>query len=901
MRRLRRGIAVTVALAALLVLAPQAGAHPSGKLRPDLAAIVYGPLRPDARVSRRIADRRPGEIAYFVQVRGPATALRGRALEAGGARILNRYAAIDAFAVASRRAAIPRIAALPWVTRLQPVEAVRAQVDTLADQARGSPADIHASDLWSNGVTGTGVRIAVLDTGLGSTPSPTIPFGLPVVNGLVYHPDLDDLDFGHWSELSSPPKIVGQMQFTNGHCVPGGADGHGHGTHVAGIAAGTGEGAPGSSGPFGRYAGIAPGALIASGKVLDDSGAGINSDLLAAMEWAAMPSSSMLTCGDGLTRYRGLGADVVNMSLASDARPLRLNSSDDADLVSQMLNRLAVRYGTLFVAAVGNNGPYLGSALESPGSAAQALSVGASAKDYDLNHDDTHSGDSCAGYLHPPTPPKDNTCPHGDGTQPPSLSSLSSRGPTGDLWLRPDVVAPGYNIVAPQALTGTAMAQNDLNRGTRTDPYYATASGTSMAAPTAAGASALLLQAYRARYGSAPTGSSGIASVRAQPYALVRAALMNTAGADLYEARWILTNDLANPINCTVFTDPLLPLFCGLGSVFVDSQTGSTTLYEVRNRAADPYVGPLGEGAGKIDLVRALGALRDGVVMYSAASGAGADAGMGPRDLQGTWQVGAVDAGDKVSQKFVVHAAPGAGKVKVRFAFTGGNPSDGSGAITSPWKLAGPGSVDVPAGGDKTVTFSVDVPKTAAPGDYTGELLATVSNGQALHLPIFAAVALHDGNAAAASAPGLQARVDSAADVFAKGTTVWPAVGGQAISGALSDWLVYPVDLGSHLTRATFTVWDTATVPGTETYDLYLYDSRLDLETSTHPFLTPGYTDVTTYLTRPASTAAAPQTLVLTSPAAGRHYLVVSRAVTGDLTPGAGDFGSFSLRLDEAR
>ena len=133
------------------------------------------------------------------------------------------------------------------------------------------------------------------------------------------------------------------------------------------------------------------------------------------------------------------------------------------------------------------------------------------------------------------------------------------------------------------------------------------------------------------------------------------------------------------------------------------------------------------------------------------------------------------------------------------------------------------------------------------------------------------------------------------------GTTVWPAVGGQAISGALSDWLVYPVDLGSRLTRATFTVWDTATVPATETYDLYVFDAGLDLEASTHPFETPGYTDLTTYLSRPASTADAPQTLQLTAPVAGRHYIVVSRAATGDVTPGTGDFGSFSLRLDEAR
>ena len=88
--------------------------------------------------------------------------------------------------------------------------------------------------------------------------------------------------------------------------------------------------------------------------------------------------------------------------------------------------------------------------------------------------------------------------------------------------------------------------------------------------------------------------------------------------------------------------------FCELGTTFTDllaDGLGSLTLYEVRNGAADPYVGPLAEGAGKLHVGRAIAALRDGVVVYSAASGSGADAGTGPRDLQGSWQVGAVAAG----------------------------------------------------------------------------------------------------------------------------------------------------------------------------------------------------------------------------------------------------------------
>ena len=820
-------------------------------------------LRPDPRVARHIEGHRAGEVAYFVQVRGTATVARGQELHTLGARILDRYSIAPAFAVASQRAAVGRIAALAWVTRLEPVELVHAQagVPGLADQTRGSPADIGAPSLWNQGITGAGVTIAVIDTGIDAT-----------------HPDLDNLDFGNWATIGSPPKVVAQETFNHGVCSLGAVDGHGHGTHVAGIAAGTGEGNPALTSDDGKYAGIAPGAKLGIAKALDDSGNGVNSDLLKAMEWAASPPD-VVVC-PGTIPVHGLGADIVNMSEASDSRPARLNSGSDADLVSITLDRLAVQYGTLFVVAAGNDGPFVGTALESPASASQALSVGATAKNYDVNHDDTYSGDTCAGWLHPFSGGLDNTCAAGVGTQPPSLASLSSRGPTGDLWLKPDVVAPGYDIVAPQATAGTAIASNDLNVGTRADPLYATASGTSMAAPTVTGASALLLQGYRNAYG--PTAKPG--------YVLLRAALMNTADPDLYEARWILKNSLDNPHLCNGLTDPLL-LLCGFGDIVLSTQTGSSTLYDVRNGKGDPYVGPLGEGAGKIDVPAALTALTSGAVMYSAQSGDGT----GPRELQGSWQLGAVRAGTKVSQAFVIHAAPAAGKLTVRFSFQGGHPSDTSRAIGWPFKA--PGAVTVPAGSNATATFTLEVAGGASPGSYTGAVIAKVSNGQVLRIPVYASVALHDPNTAAGNAPGAQAKLD-VDHVFAKGNTVWPAVAGQTLTGALSDWLVYPVDLGSGLTRARFTVWDTATTAGTENYDLYVYDAKMNLEATTHPFIgSTGVTDETA--ARPASTQAAPQVLTLTAPAPGRHYVVVDRAGVGASTPSTGNFGSFSLRLDE--
>ena len=804
----------------------------------------------------------------------PKTPAHRAALERAGARVLRDYRELDAFAVAARPGAVARISRLQGVADLVPVDVIEtdAALETEVDQARGTPADVGATALWSQGITGSGIRIAVLDTGLDAT-----------------HPDLDDLDFRSWSSPLNAPKVVDARSFLGGACVPlaGATDGHGHGTHVAGIATGTGEGTPAAS-DDGRYVGVAPGAELAVGKVLTDAGAGLNSDLLAAMEWAATPVGSS-PCS--------VGAHVVNLSLGSESRPQRLNSGADVDLVSLMLNRLAVRYGTVFVAAAGNSGPFVGSVLEAPGSAAQAISVAASAKDYDLNRDDTLSGDTCAGYQHPPSPAND--CSAGAGTQPSSLGSFSSRGPSGDVWLRPDLSGPGYNIVSAQAATGAALAQNDLNRGTRADPLYATATGTSMATPATAGSVALLLQAYRSRYGALPSGSSGLASLKAPAYALVRAALMNTAGSGQWEARWILSTDLNTVLDCPPELDPLLVEFCSLGGQ-IGAILGNQILYEVRNRAGDPYVGPLGEGAGKLNVSRALTALRDGVVVYSAASGSGVDAGTGPRDLQGSWQIGATTAGASVTQSFVVHAAPGAPRAQVKLSFVPGSPSDGSQAIVvakNAWSIGLPGTVNVAPGGDAVFKLTAKVPASASPGTYTGTVVATVSTGQVLRIPVFASVALHDTSTAPGSA-GAQATFTSAPDVFAKYDTVWPSAAGAAGTGAGSDWIVFPVELGSGLREARFRVHDSAA--GDETYDFYVYGPALELRASTHPFAAPGVTDVRANDARGPSTASNPQVLALQSPQAGRHYVAVSRAKVGFL-PGSGDFGSFVLTLDEIR
>ncbi|MGK5518212.1 S8 family peptidase [Micromonospora sp. URMC 107] len=179
---------------------------------------------------------------------------------------------------------------------------------------------IGAPQAWAAGLDGTGVKVAVLDTGIDAD-----------------HPDVRG-------------KVVGSKSF-----VPGAAsvtDGHGHGTHVAATIAGTGAGSAGAR------KGVAPGADLLVAKVLDDAGSGDMSWIIDAMEWAATS-----------------GAKVVSMSLGGAP-------TDGTDPASQAVNRLTAETGTLFVIAAGNSGQE--NTVGAPGAADAALTVGATSKTDEL-------------------------------------------------------------------------------------------------------------------------------------------------------------------------------------------------------------------------------------------------------------------------------------------------------------------------------------------------------------------------------------------------------------------------------------------------------------------------------------------------------------------------------------
>ncbi|MFE4922661.1 S8 family serine peptidase [Streptomyces sp. NPDC056661] len=177
----------------------------------------------------------------------------------------------------------------------------------------------------------------------------------------------------------------------------------------------------------GTYKGVAPGADLLVGKVLSNSGQGADSSILAGMDWAVEQ-----------------GADVVSMSLGGPDAP-------GEDVLTNAVNSLSASSNVLFVIAAGNSGPGE-STLGTPGAADAALTVGA------VDKSD-------------------------------ALADFSSRGPRlGDMAIKPEITAPGVDIVAARA-AGTTM-------GTPVDANYTAAGGTSMATPHVAGSAAILKQRH---------------------------------------------------------------------------------------------------------------------------------------------------------------------------------------------------------------------------------------------------------------------------------------------------------------------------------------------------------------------------------------------------------------------
>jgi len=294
--------------------------------------------------------------------------------------------------------------------------------------------------------TGKGILWAILDSGIDAA-----------------HPH-----FAQFGNLKNLPGPVTHMDFTTDPPakVDAPVDNYGHGTHVAGIIAGQLEETQASAPVaivrerdaigaityqvqknLGTAISIAPECKLVSFKVLDQSGQGPVSNVIAAIET--------------IQEINGYGRDViihgVNLSVGYDFEAEWFACGQSPVCVE--VDRL-VKSGVCVVIAAGNTGRGFELTINDPGNAELAITVGSTHRDM----------------------------PHVYG-----VSYFSSKGPTGDGRRKPDLLAPGERIVSCGAGPDLDTFKNKAGLDGQPGAYYIERSGTSMAAPHVSGIVAGLL------------------------------------------------------------------------------------------------------------------------------------------------------------------------------------------------------------------------------------------------------------------------------------------------------------------------------------------------------------------------------------------------------------------------
>lgn len=255
----------------------------------------------------------------------------------------------------------------------------------------------YCDDIVKSRYLGQGISVGILDT------------------GITLHPDFDN-------------RILGFRDFVGlRHSV---YDDSGHGTHVAGILAGSGRMSDGV------YSGIAPEARLIIGKVLDEKGNGSVQAVLRGIQWI-------------LEKQQKWKIRIVNLSVGTQPG---LNGEEEQRLLEAV--EAMWDAGIVVVVSAGNSGPKEGT-VAVPGNSRKVITVGA----VDRTFRQGWSGVSNWDY--------------------------SGRGPVGECILKPEVSAPGTQIMSCNG--------NYTNRFRKP---YTMKSGTSMATPIVSGAIACLLSKY---------------------------------------------------------------------------------------------------------------------------------------------------------------------------------------------------------------------------------------------------------------------------------------------------------------------------------------------------------------------------------------------------------------------
>ncbi|HEX9824308.1 MAG TPA: S8 family serine peptidase [Actinomycetota bacterium] len=335
--------------------------------------------------------------------------------------LLNVVVRADAAAV-SALASDPRVLSIgPAATGIELLDEGAAQI-VAGNIAAGKPVVGYRAFLDGLGLDGSGVTIAIADSGIDDT-----------------HPDLMG-------------RVVSRTDYTP---LPDFRDSDGHGTHVSGIAGGSGVGIPGATDPtgFAYGQGIAPAVRFVDAGVLGIIEELVGVDEFPPFEQVSRDASRAGAIGWNASWGSGEG-DRAGYTVTSRTMDVIARDADWETPGAQPFT---------LVFAAGNSG------TAGPGAPTEAKNLIAVA---------SSKSHRASGTID-------------------QISTFSSRGPTKDGRIGPTVAAPGETIVSTRSLPASVLCNQPPAEAAPFAAFYGTCSGTSMAAPQVTGSVALIAQWWR--------------------------------------------------------------------------------------------------------------------------------------------------------------------------------------------------------------------------------------------------------------------------------------------------------------------------------------------------------------------------------------------------------------------
>ena len=395
--------------------------------------------------------------------------------------ILNAGAGVVQFDNFSMVAALATPTQLITISALSGLEGIYANKQLEYYMLHESVPSIRADAVHVAGITGKGIGVAILDSGIDGLYNADLAYPQYTVANVKVLYNQDDL-FTFGKDAPKPIRRGATLMVEN---LPNSETSVGHGTHVAGIV-----GARGTS-SNGYYTGVAPGANLI----------GIGTGDVLFIFWALAGFDYIL---DHQQQYN---IKVVNNSWGTSG------TFDPKDPINEATKKLSSR-GISVVFAAGNDGPAQNT-LNPYSVAPWVISVAAGCKIGVT--DPTNSEAHCMldDGSNPLVPTNNEPRAH-------VLADFSSRGIPGDPLYHPDITAPGVHIVSTRASTGTVLNGDDANHDVRICQisatnltFYTCASGTSMASPHIAGVVALMQEAAGGKL--TPAQVSNILTSTARP------------------------------------------------------------------------------------------------------------------------------------------------------------------------------------------------------------------------------------------------------------------------------------------------------------------------------------------------------------------------------------------------